>query len=750
MTEQNPKQLLLQSSRSLCELLERAEREIPGTSGDLFSEWHNSCRHTEQRLDDDLLHMGVVGTIKSGKSTFINALLGGDYLKRGAGVITSIVTKVRRSDSLRAVLTFKSWAEINQEIRQALTLFSSGRWRSSTEPFDLRRESDRRELSRALESLESRYLMSRDTRSVSAVLLSACLKGYPYVKDLVSEDTATVTYSGQKFYAHQDFAGSEDLSVFLKDLHLEIDTNDSAGNIEIADCQGSDSPNPLHLAMIQDYLRTSDLIIYVISSRTGIRQADINFMSMIKQIGGMSNVLFVVNFDFNEHEDRADLERVVEKIREDLSLMTDSPSVYPFSCLYALFDSRRQWLTEKDAARLSQWESETALATFSESEKNRFEADFRHMITEQRYSILLRNQLQRLRTTAADFHNWLTLNREIFSADADGAGTLMKRIKQQQKKTEKIRHMVNSTLDGASQQLKKETKAAVDRFFDIRHGEIVPGTLDFISGYNIAYDQYKDQLAENGFADTLFTVFQNFKEQLDRYMAETVNPRLFRFARENEAYIQGYFESITRPYETMVRETLGEFQARSGRTESKAREHRNGPEEAEGPPISLDAVKKNHAIDLPDAATTLAYSSGLKTEAFMKLGYYRFIQTMKRLARRGQGSGHADISALKSGVAKMKRETETTIVFHFKNYRENLKFQYLFRLIDATATELNQWLVNRFQTYRTDLNRIREMTNKDQADKEQALSCIDEILTALGKLDRQLDSLQKDLPPGAK
>ncbi|MBS3754635.1 MAG: dynamin family protein [Desulfobacterales bacterium] len=750
MTEQNPKQALLQSSRALCELLERAEREISGASGDLFSEWHRSCRRSEQRLDDDLLRMGVVGTIKSGKSTFINALLGGDYLKRGAGVITSIVTKVRRSDSLRAVLTFKSWAEINREIRQALSLFSSGKWRSSAEPFDLRSDADRQELSRALESLESKYLMSRDSRSVSAVLLSACLKGYPHVKDLISEQTETVTYSGQRFYEHQAFAGSEDLSVFLKDLHLEIDSNDSAGNIEIADCQGSDSPNPLHLAMIQDYLRTSDLIIYVISSRTGIRQADINFMSMIKQIGGMGNVLFVVNCDFNEHEDRADLERVVEKIRADLSLMTDSPSVYTFSCLYALFQSRRQWLKEKDAARLSQWKRENSLAAFSEAEKDRFESDFRHMITEQRYSILLRNQLQRLRTTAADFHNWLTLNREIFSADADGAGTLMNRIKQQQKKTEKIRSMVNSTLSGASQQLKKEIKGAVDRFFDIRHGEIVPGILDFIAGYNIAYDQYRDQLAENGFADTLFAVFQNFKEQLDRYMAETVNPRLFRFARENESYIQGYFESITRPYESMVRETLGEFQDHAGSAYNGAHDRQNNPEETEGPPISLDAVKKTHAIDLPDAATTLAYSSGLKTEAFMKLGYYRFVQTMKQLAKRGQGSGHADISALKSGVAKMKRETEATIVFHFKNYRENLKFQYFYRLIDSTAQELNQWLVNRFQTYSTDLNRIREMTNRDQAHKEQALKSIDEILAALGQVDAQLGNLQHDLPPGGK
>ncbi|MFW5958249.1 MAG: dynamin family protein, partial [Desulfosalsimonas sp.] len=117
MAEQETKKELVDISDSLCGLLQRAETGIPDTSGDAFSDWRRTCERCRKRLDDDLLRTGVVGTIKSGKSTFINALFEGDYLKRGAGVITSIVTRVRRSDRLRATLTFKSWEEINSEIR---------------------------------------------------------------------------------------------------------------------------------------------------------------------------------------------------------------------------------------------------------------------------------------------------------------------------------------------------------------------------------------------------------------------------------------------------------------------------------------------------------------------------------------------------------------------------------------------------------------------------------------------------------
>ena len=67
--------------------------------------------------------MAVVGPIKSGKSTFLNSLLKGDFLKRGAGVVTSIVTRVRSGERLKATLYYKSWEEVNEDMEQALVLF---------------------------------------------------------------------------------------------------------------------------------------------------------------------------------------------------------------------------------------------------------------------------------------------------------------------------------------------------------------------------------------------------------------------------------------------------------------------------------------------------------------------------------------------------------------------------------------------------------------------------------------------------
>jgi hypothetical protein len=65
-----------------------------------------ACDAICRQLAENTLRIAAVGPIKSGKSSFVNAILGGDYLKRGAGVVTSFVTRVRSGPALRARLVF--------------------------------------------------------------------------------------------------------------------------------------------------------------------------------------------------------------------------------------------------------------------------------------------------------------------------------------------------------------------------------------------------------------------------------------------------------------------------------------------------------------------------------------------------------------------------------------------------------------------------------------------------------------------
>jgi hypothetical protein len=198
---------------------------------------------------------------------------------------------------------FKSWDEVNADIEQALFMLPTWEQQADDRPFDIRREKDRRSLQTALAGLSDDLLITEGVRNTNIVLLSLYLKGYSLVREKITSDSMTAVFDGDSFSEHRTFVGDDALAVYLKDVELEISDESIDRSIEIADCQGSDSPNPLHLAMIQEYLLRTHFIVYVVSSRTGLRQADIRFLSMIKKMGILGNILFVVNSDFSEHEE---------------------------------------------------------------------------------------------------------------------------------------------------------------------------------------------------------------------------------------------------------------------------------------------------------------------------------------------------------------------------------------------------------------------------------------------------------------
>ena len=115
---------LLEINRDVENLTSEADT-VAGLSNGALQAWENACHEIQRQLSDDIVRVAVVGAIKSGKSTFVNSLFMGDFVMRGAGVITSIVTRIRKGVALTATLYFKSWDEINSEIADAMVLLPS-------------------------------------------------------------------------------------------------------------------------------------------------------------------------------------------------------------------------------------------------------------------------------------------------------------------------------------------------------------------------------------------------------------------------------------------------------------------------------------------------------------------------------------------------------------------------------------------------------------------------------------------------
>ena len=730
---------ILKVNQDIRSLISKA-KSLPGMDESRFDDWASTCQRLPDQMSEDIMRVAVAGPIKSGKSTFLNSILQGDYLKRGAGVVTSIVTRVRNGKQLNARLFFKSWDEINAEMEQALVLFPTLEWRRSESGLDIRKTEERLQIQQALKLLSADQLISHDTRNINNVLLSSYIKGYDSITDLISAKNTTRQFDAQTFPEHKSFVGDENLAVFLKDVELVIPSEAFAANIEIADCQGSDSSNPMHLAMIQDYLLLTHLIVYVISSRTGLRQADIQFLSIIKKMGILDNILFVVNCDFSEHESLQELQTLVNKIKEELALIKPEPDVYTFSALFNLFSSPHLELSKKDQLRMQQWQAESEFTEFSNRETLQFKSTLDSKLGNTRGAVLLQNHLERLNVILSGMENWIGINQDILTRDSESAQELMQRLKEHQERVDQMKTVLKTTISGAVSKIKKKLNVDVNRFFDVRSGEIFRKITRFVKEYKGLTQPVEGKADLPGVSKTIYRGYQEFKQSLNKFMTEDINPEIVRFVKTKENEVGKYFETIVQPYHGALSDAYDEYM----RMMNKLGVSLNNETQLKIELPNLKTQLEQSGPKPPKLVTAMQYSAKIKTAAFLRLGVYSLQQNLKKLLKQ-PARKRTDViqQALSGGTRQMKRDTIKVIIEQLRDYRENLKFAFLFKLIENFAENLVDLMQDRFQLFVTDLAAIGNRLDSTKIDKQHTLKLLNEMDQSSASVKGSIEHLRR-------
>ena len=148
----------------------------------------------------------------------------------------------------------------------------------------------------------------------------------------------------------------------------------------------------------------------------------------------------------------------------------------------------------------------------------------------------------------------------------------------------------------------------------------------------------------------------------------------------------------------------------------------------------------------PPLVAALHYSAKVRTEAVVRLGFYRALSNVKTLFRKSsEHKGKQAFKALQDAAQRMKRDTEKSVVFNLKDYRENLKFRFLFKLVDATSAGFGQAVLDRFQAYFSDLSATIEGIGKSQKDKEKAIKIIEDMDQACQVLSTRVNQIRKEI-----
>ncbi|MEC7217594.1 MAG: dynamin family protein [SAR324 cluster bacterium] len=611
--------------------------------------WQETLQHAEARLQQAKVRIAVLGAVKSGKSTLLNALLGADRLRRGAGILTSIVTRVQPGEISRAHLRFKSKSLLDRQFQAALAFLQSSD--SSLPSCELDHASERQSVLHWLDEQP----VAEDTSHFGEerAFLRACLVGYSEAVGYLSNSTEVQTWSGEESYQHQAWVEQDARAVFLEALLLEEPGWTWQGT-EIADCQGSDSPNPLHFVQVQEYASRSNLLIYVISSRIGIRQADVRLLRNLHQLGLADQTIFVINLDLNEHEEQADVGRITEQILRDLRQCGwQQPHYFTLSALHLLLQ-RKLELTTREQKQLEFWQDHPVFHTSANAWK---------IFQEELHLRLVHQQSQTL--LAGEWSHWQRLHRQVsefverlqatLSAENLDWEEWQSELQHRQRYLRYHEQNLQHTLKGGEKKWRQHIDHGVRALFDRQEGKIWSSLERFLKQLELTSP--KDNFSPN--IQSMLWV-QEVREQLLRWVVDEINVSLLPEIARLRSEITVLVNQAVEPFF----EVLDELQQKEYQLHSRLQ--KGSLSSIESPKVYWQFPE----IEPISFTTTLAFQTPEQLRSWLLYGQSWF-RALWRKERNLQREFH------QQSQRELKRQLLENLDFDVLNYQENLKYRYL-------------------------------------------------------------------------
>ncbi|PTH52401.1 dynamin family protein [Staphylococcus capitis] len=274
----------------------------------LFDRTKKDIKDTMHRLNNQITKIGVFGTFSAGKSSLINALLGGQYLVSSPNPTTAATTELSYGEESQ--ITLKSSEQLLDEVNNVLEYYNASY--DSLESFI---NSDLKKLKTQLEKNQLAFI-------------DAIEKHYDMYLDMLNEgEVHTVSQEDVKKWSAED-----EYATFVKTVHLNLSLEWLKGKI-IVDSLGLHSNNQRHTNETEQILTSSDLILYVSyfnHSFTDNDKAFIEHMKAMNQLNENQAFKMVINaVDLAENED--DLNAVRDYVADALGQVNLHSEIFSVS-----------------------------------------------------------------------------------------------------------------------------------------------------------------------------------------------------------------------------------------------------------------------------------------------------------------------------------------------------------------------------------------------------------------------------------
>ncbi|MEN6441678.1 MAG: dynamin family protein [Syntrophobacter sp.] len=698
--------------------------------------WRNHLSDIGQSMEDPFLRIAVAGSVKSGKSTLINAMLGEDLLKRGAGIITAFLTRIISADDPGGWVELKSWQQINDEVNASLHMLPLFDDRESARPLDIRDPEDRTRLGFWLDRMRSEWLQSRGGIDPHFLFLERCLQGFDLIREEIGDEIRRTAFDKVNLSRHQLYVGEESRSVWVRDIELYHPVSWLGERIELADCQGSDSPNPTHYELLQKYLLQAHFIIYVISSRTGLREADFKLLNLIKALRMFPQTLFVLNLDLDAHADRDELDKCIERVRSELSWMVPDPRLFAFSGLFHLLRQLGEKSPKPDRRRMKLWKESKALTKAAEGGFSAFKKELDLRINARKSQVLLGFGFSRLEMVAANMLDSVCLRHSVLEQNAGAVRQTAEQLQSRHSALQSTLESLADAVSGLNQNLKGELGAKIDSFFDPAAGPVVREAIDIVE--RSAYTRLREY-EDADYARLIreyYSFYLDFRRELIGRLTDRVNLGIMELVKDEEALLRQRIKESSRTMWGFFDAALADY-----------RRDILGPEiQASGTWTASAGVEPDFSgIALPPPFSAFLDRGGIvRGILFIKFGItslsgvlHGIRAKMRKSLLRGSDNGSME-ELFEHARQKARSEAKSELLRAIGDFRENLKGTYLYRIIDEGCIFLLREFKARAEMVQADfVNLLRQ----SQLRGEERLAALEVLASSRQIASAMIDDL---------
>ena len=279
----------------------------------LFEQTKKDIDDTLTRLENKVVKIGVFGTFSAGKSSLINALLGGSHLVSSPNPTTAAMTELTYGQESQ--ITLKSSEQLLDELNQVFEIEN-----------------------KAFDSIET--FLSKNTDKIKATLeknqlafVNAVEKHYSMYKHMLEEgQTHTIPQDDIKKWSAED-----EYATFVNTVHLKLPIDWLKDNI-IVDSLGLHSNNQRHTNETEKILTSSDLILYVSYFNHSFTNNDKRFIEHMKEMNQLNeNQAFKMIINATDlAETDEDLNAVIEYVGDALTQVNMDSDIFAVSSREAL------------------------------------------------------------------------------------------------------------------------------------------------------------------------------------------------------------------------------------------------------------------------------------------------------------------------------------------------------------------------------------------------------------------------------